>query len=489
MTGTVLVVVCDRSPPRFLLKIARQRHTYVYLVIALLVLHGMSTKQKTISLVKDLETIYRLYPSTTWKRNDQVYAKNAVRNSSGYSDETSVDDKQERYLLYYTHSGFGNQFIGIERAAKLALATKRTLVLPPVLPHSSFDTNHLLFPAYTPRPAGASCGPYNNYNKFLQVVETDVQKASNPNIKYPSFMELFGFNNVINRTGLHVVDMKEFAQNPANTNTTSWCKGKNMENVMVPLCRKSKQMPFTGIVSQFQNMCGADRRVAVIGSAFVTKPAGKELGDLNVFDALSNYFLYELLPSQNMMSLLQRVHSTLPLHYTGVAIRFGDYFKFQNCDEPMVKQAYEAVFLNLTAKSTAMLSSTKEKSVAGRQPSNAIEHFVLLSSGHKDTMRCFRHYANKQENHRFDASTVHDVIQQHEDIQALVRSYANFSELDTIYLLLDQILIGMADQIILQRIQEHSHTFHDRIKIWHRNRESLLAKMNRTALPSPSRPM
>jgi len=47
------------------------------------------------------------------------------------------DDDGNRYLLFYSHSGFSNQLIGMERVAYLALATNRTLVLPPVVPHKT----------------------------------------------------------------------------------------------------------------------------------------------------------------------------------------------------------------------------------------------------------------------------------------------------------------------------------------------------------------
>ena len=44
--------------------------------------------------------------------------------------------RSTHYLLPTTSNGFGNQYYAIEKAAWLALATNRTLILPPVLDHA-----------------------------------------------------------------------------------------------------------------------------------------------------------------------------------------------------------------------------------------------------------------------------------------------------------------------------------------------------------------
>lgn len=45
---------------------------------------------------------------------------------------------EEKYLLFWPHGGFSNQVLGLQRAAQIAYASKRTLVLPPVFPHHTF---------------------------------------------------------------------------------------------------------------------------------------------------------------------------------------------------------------------------------------------------------------------------------------------------------------------------------------------------------------
>ena len=44
--------------------------------------------------------------------------------------------RRTHYLLPTTSNGFGNQYYAIEKATWLALATNRTLILPPVLDHA-----------------------------------------------------------------------------------------------------------------------------------------------------------------------------------------------------------------------------------------------------------------------------------------------------------------------------------------------------------------
>jgi hypothetical protein len=48
-----------------------------------------------------------------------------------------------------------------------------------------------------------------------------VKAASDPKAAYPSVMDLFDFGDIYQKTGLEVIDMREFAQRPENINITS----------------------------------------------------------------------------------------------------------------------------------------------------------------------------------------------------------------------------------------------------------------------------
>lgn len=225
---------------------------------------------------------------------------------------------RERYLLYYSHSGFSNQIIGLIHAANFALATNRTLVLPPVLPHGTFSSEKLLFPAYIPRSAGSRCAPYDKYSNFTKRVHWNVQRASSPNTNFPSFMELFNFDDIVQDTGLHIIDMGEFAAaNSENIDYRRWCSGKDekIENVLVPKCNRSDHLSFTQAVGRFHEICGASDRVAVIGSAFVMPQLlieGKS-------DEMTSYFRNDMMPSRKMLLLMKQLYSNFPERYTRVS--------------------------------------------------------------------------------------------------------------------------------------------------------------------------
>ncbi|KAL9183055.1 hypothetical protein ACHAXT_004842 [Thalassiosira profunda] len=82
-----------------------------------------------------------------------------------------------------------------------ALATNRTLVLPPVLPHLTFRTKRLRFSQYKARAAGNQCGPYDAYQKFVKRVYTDAKAARDESTPFPSFLELFDFDDIESKTG------------------------------------------------------------------------------------------------------------------------------------------------------------------------------------------------------------------------------------------------------------------------------------------------
>ena len=93
---------------------------------------------------------------------------NIAGTNNGTKKQDDNNNADERYLLFFSHSGISNQFLGLEGAAYLAFATNRTLVLlPPVLPHVTADTDDLKYPNFTSKAAGGGCGPYAGYHRFI----------------------------------------------------------------------------------------------------------------------------------------------------------------------------------------------------------------------------------------------------------------------------------------------------------------------------------
>ena len=155
--------------------------------------------------------------------------KTHTHSSSLYSNETNLQQHEivvlsdhqshveEKYLIYFTHSGFSNQILGVQRAAQIAYASKRTLVLPPVLPHHTFNRDFLKYPKFEAE-VGGQCDKEHWIHYYL--------KLSNESVDYPSFQALFNFDSISKKTnGLKVIDIQEFSRlkHVNATDFSKWC--------------------------------------------------------------------------------------------------------------------------------------------------------------------------------------------------------------------------------------------------------------------------
>jgi len=361
-----------------------------------------------------------------------------------YDQSHSTSVAKERFLLYYSHSGLTNQLMAIERAAKFAFATNRTLVLPPLLPHGTSNYSNY-FSVFKPRTAGNKCQPYERYEKYIDIVRTDVEAASDSKIKFPSFLELFDFDDFSQKNGMKVIDMREFAKDPNKSDPTLWCTGgrHKIKTKMNPSCDGTNKTSFSDLVPQFQDACNSNQTVAVIGSAFVM-PYPESLKRSS----------FSILPSQKFLSVIKKLHSRLPQNYTGVHIRFKDGLKIYNCDKPSVKEAYANILIDL-----------KEQNV----PSKG---HIFIGNGNRLALECFNHHAKEL----YTASTVNDIIGSDKALKRAVDEIE--TEKGAIYIMLDQILIALAEKVSFQKIQTTAGTFQMRISHLHKVRDLLLNKMH-----------
>jgi hypothetical protein len=349
------------------------------------------------------------------------------------------------------------------------------------------------------------------YQEFITTVQQDVHHVhtsasdSDPNTvpSFPSFQELFDFHDIFQKTGLRVIDTQEFAKDPQHRNTGTrstgretgtnnaqiWCKGEKsstpdddgheMEQIMVPQCHKSHHLSFPDLVTQFQNTCGSDRQIAVIGSAFVmlrkseinrdpTHPIAK------LTKPISLYFQHNLIPTRKVLSLLHQIHSKLPEGYKGVHIRFRDWLVVDDCDDPLVKEVYQQVFQDLVGQQ----QHQQQKNATSTKTNPTTHAHVLIGNGNRAALTCFRHHAHahaQETGYQYHASTMNDVIDSDETLQKMVDEIK--SEKSTIYLLLDQILIALAETIAFGKVDTTAGTFHSKIKLWHRRRDVILEQM------------
>jgi len=377
---------------------------------------------------------------------------------------------EECYLLYYSHSGFGNQLKGMYKAAFLAALTNRTLVLPPVLPHIiEYDfkkpQEQLLFPEFRGRGAGKGCDPYDKYEIYIQYLKDDIKKASNPEIRFPSFTELFSFDD-ISKTRLKAVDMREFANYSENINTSLWCTGggiNTMRNILVQkkICEKSYELNWTTIIQMFQNFCGNNQRVASIGSCY-TLPTPERKNVL--FQEVTNFYDRKIIPSNKIIVLLKEIYSRIPDNYYGVHIRFEDKMVIDDCNSSSVKGVYDRVLDILHMFSNKQRNST---SIG----------YILIGNSNKATLKCLRYHSQG----KYNSTTINEIIDNNDNIKSMIDKVD--SEKSTVYLLLDQILISLADKIVLIKGERvTTGTFHNMIKHWHLQKDRVLEKMQNMSL-------
>ena len=246
----------------------------------------------TISLIPVLFMLLELYLSQS-----QYSSSNTLLFQDLFVDNNTdtADTNSEQYLLYFSHSGFSNQLRGLQGAASLALVTNRTLVLPPLLPHSSTDRKTLSYPQFRARAAGDNCRAWRYYSQFQKWVHGDVIKShghwpalpflstsTSTTPAFPSYKALIDVDALVAQsTGLKIIAMPEFAnERKGNTNYNNWCKGDStLRDKMVNGC--GDKAGFSEMVSAFLKSCGRaggdsgknrnmnGGRIAVIGSGFV----------------------------------------------------------------------------------------------------------------------------------------------------------------------------------------------------------------------------
>jgi hypothetical protein len=375
----------------------------------------------------------------------------------------------EKFLFYYTHSGFSNQLIGIHRAAQLAYVTGRVLVLPPVLSHK-FGDNKALSYNYPPRTAGPSCVAQERYQKFQDGAKQDAITAKSSMKKFPSVKQIINFTDLTANLGLQIMDLPDFLNSRSYIPTERWCEG-NMKPRLIYNEEGDKQCArpsYQEMVQTFnqemseqshKNISAGifeDCNVAVLGSAF-----NMDL-DFAAFDKNASNFFADFFagfpPSDNVLSLLKLIHSKLPKGYIGVHIRVADYplkTMFGNLKYPCGdKQG--TLYKNVLER--IGLADTNQAAAAS----------VLIGRSNSHVKGCFQRFSKG----RCNVTTVNDIIGGDKEILRLLENI--HLDKSTVYLLLDQILIALAERIEMESARDYS-TFQDLIVRRHRLRNVMLA--------------
>jgi hypothetical protein len=414
-------------------------------------------------------------------------------------EEIRTIQRNPKFLLYYTHSGFSNQLLSIERAAKFAFATKRILVLPPILPHHTSSSTNTVddddddddkFSSFTPRAAGSKCHVSLHYEEFVnKYIPQDIEKAKNLKIAFPSFKEIFDFDDFTTKTGIQFMDMREFVIQYPNYSTnrnfkndTLWCKGP-LEEMKIKFVRNcGMDSTFDELVPFFNQHCGGDHDdrndavVAVLGSAFVMPQPlpNSTYFDHHIQNVFSKYFGLKL--GDKFMTLLKSLYEQFTAvvdhgDYSAVHVRFQDGMKIPSCNTTRVRNLYLELFARL-----------KERNVTHGS-------HVLVADSNPAAFDCFQYHAAA-------AAAGSDVVYRGFRIKDYIildngnHNNPNHSKIkemfnninvqkDTLYLLLDQIMVGLGKEVVFSfhGTTMRSSTFQGQIMRWHENRKSILAAM------------
>jgi hypothetical protein len=262
--------------------------------------------------------------------------------------------------------------IALQHAAQLAYKLNRTLVVPPVLPHTNKEVK--LFPNWKPDSPGNWCRAYQQF-ATQQIKAVNQAKQALHKAKFPSFANVIDFSILTETLGLKTLDLDEFMQHQNkgrlghttakgftktffssyNTSVQTWCNANINLNITYHNngaldCRYDRVLPddYATLLVYIQRQLDLqhqqveywegghychDCRVLNVGSSFVlpydfrADPAAPKFNSF-----FNNYPLVE-----PWMSILKGLLDVTCLNFWGVHVRVKDEHK--NCaDSPSVYQ-------------------------------------------------------------------------------------------------------------------------------------------------------
>jgi len=365
--------------------------------------------------------------------------------------ESPPRNADEKFLIYFSHGGFGNQIIGLQNAAMLALATNRTLVLPPVTPHLT-DKGEKRFPQFEYREIGSpdGCRSVERSDEIIEIFKRDSEASKDlTNEKdYPSFQEIIDFK-ALQRQGvpLRVIDLPTFMVD-REVSSFSGGRDRNISFALDGRCTGDRRTwGYTMVLKSFYDNFW-DKPVAMTGSGlFITSPmeplSEKILLNCSDCDKSSVFMGFPLAPK--FLSVLQHAFQHIPRPYVGVHLRFDDSETIR-CNQ--VGHQYEELF----------------GKIAERAPANTTT--VFTGTIKENVRSCFDQH--KGPNSTLTLWTMDDLFAKDDKIRELAEQF--IQEESTISLLMDLFMIAMGDAIVA----DQSGTFHRLIRAQNKNRETIL---------------
>ncbi|KAG7340371.1 hypothetical protein IV203_023914 [Nitzschia inconspicua] len=400
------------------------------------------------------------------------------------------------FLLYYNHAGYSNQVRGLQRAAQLAYKLNRTLVVSPILPHTQKDKQ--LFPNWDADTAGSRCDAYRDY-ELLQdqaLNQADLARQKEGTLaRFPSFHSIMDFEALRNSTGLQVLDLDEFMQKTHkrsvpkmslsfyeshNTSIQTFCNAnidRNVTNyVSARECQMNPPQKYPELVNNIQQQMAKqhgtpklhegrlytrDCRVLNIGSGFVLRNYfGKDPMAKAFNEFFDNYPLVE--PWNRILKTLLKKTQVFSNDFIGVHVRTFD--GKNECEDSSIlyDNAAEEVLQQMTNHSTNATTNDNHK---------INNKLVIIGRANRNSKKCLKQaleqkLIEKSRNETISSNdnnykttllsmptvlTVNDLIDQHDE-KVKLEEWINSipMEVSTRYLLLDQLFLAMASDLVMQ---------------------------------------
>ena len=344
----------------------------------------------------------------------------------------------------------------------------------------------------------ADCGLIREYHtqthriyKFVQLLASS---SSQQVVKFPSFQHIFDFTNVHKETQglLRVMDMPDFAAIHGKSNFDDfWCTGKNekMEYMAIPSFARDCQNGnnnFTLFVEELKAAC-KDYEIAAWGNGFYLPSEHSQQHHIHHQNVIHDYFTKRLMPSHSLLVLLKEIYLKLPKGYVGVHMRFKDFYKCSKtkrtkkkktrnvsceheCQKKEVMQAYQTILEDLDNDNAVHLHKTQNMTQQ--------QQHVLIAVGNDVVIPCFQYHAaarNQTHNARhtkYKVFTIPSIIERNETLLQMLEAIE--TEKSILYILLEQILIGMAESVHFGLVHVSGSTFQRMIKTFHHRRSELM---------------
>jgi hypothetical protein len=441
---------------------------------------------------------------TTVPKPHKDYSSTVVSTAIPSSTTTPYITPTPSFLVYFAHSGFSNQLNALIRAAQLAYKLNRTLVLPPVLAHTVNDVK--LFPNWKPDGVGKPCQAHKDFAIHQIKATKQAERAISRNAtdthsiwpKFPSFANVMDFSVLTDTTGLKTLDLDEFMQrndkgrighaaakgfsrtffSSYNTSVHSWCNANVNLNVTEHVgerdCKFDLDLAYKyptllqHIQKQLDQQHGQmelweggyyrhDCRVLNVGSAFLLRnkfysdPAARSFASF-----FNNYPLVE-----PWTSILKTLLSGVGGNFWGVHVRVLDGHKACTDSSSLYQQAAENVWALYNNKTTTSKNNNQHDD-------NNNNVLVIVGRVNGNSKLCLQQALLQEATAAAHGNsvdvpqvvTINDLIDSHENKKQLQQWITSIElEISTTYLLLDQFILALSENLVMENAYPTSSTF------------------------------